>query len=189
MRLFVAIDFDDRSRRAIAAEQERIRRVVEGTHPRWTNPDQLHLTLAFLGEVDPALAEHLQRDLSEPVALQPFDLVLEGLGVFPSHGAPRALWIGARGGSTELLALHRELTARLGRRGIRLETRPFSPHLTIARWKASRPSDRHRVLQHATDRTIARVRVDHATLYHSRVSSKGAIYTSLAHAALTAGSG
>jgi hypothetical protein len=45
------------------------------------------------------------------------------------------------------------------------------------------------VLQHATDRPIARVRVDHATLYHSRVSSKGATYTSLAHAALTAGSG
>jgi 2'-5' RNA ligase len=189
MRLFVAIDLDDRSRAAIAAEQERIRRAAQATQPRWTNRDQLHLTVAFLGEVDPPLAELVQQDLAEPVALNPFDLVLGGLGVFPPHGAPRALWIGARSGSAELLALHQELSSRLARRAIPRETRPFSPHLTIARWKASRPSDRRRVLQHATDRAIARVRIDHATLYHSRLSSQGATYTRLAHAPLTASAG
>jgi RNA 2',3'-cyclic 3'-phosphodiesterase len=189
MRLFVAIDLDDRSRAAVAAEQERIRRVAEATHPRWTNPAQLHLTLAFLGEVGPGLAAHVQQDFAEPVALKPFDLLLGGVGVFPPHGAPRALWIGARGGSAELLVLQQELASRLVRRGIPLETRPFSPHLTIARWKASRPSDRRRVLQHATDRIIACVRIDHATLCQSRLSSQGATHTELARVALSGGSG
>jgi RNA 2',3'-cyclic 3'-phosphodiesterase len=189
MRLFVAVDLDEPSRAAVAAEQERLRRALrDATPPRWTNPDQIHLTLAFLGEVQPPVAAGLQDDFRAPLALDPFDLVLAGLGVFPPRGAPRALWICAREGASELHALHRAIAGWLTRRGIPLESRPFSPHLTIARWKTARPSDRGRVLRHASDGIVARLRVDHATLYQSRVSSAGAAYTELARATLTSGS-
>jgi 2'-5' RNA ligase len=186
MRLFVAIDLDDRARAAIAAEQDRIRRgLIHGTPPRWTPPDQMHLTLAFLGEVNPAIAAQLQEELSTPIALDAFELVFAGSGVFPPHGAPRALWIGTREGTAELQSLQREIGRRLAGRGIALESRPFTPHLTVGRWKSSRPSDRRRVLQHGRDKVIARLRIDHATLYQSRLSAQGSVYTELARATLT----
>jgi RNA 2',3'-cyclic 3'-phosphodiesterase len=129
----------------------------------------------------------LQADLNAPIVLEPFDVVFAGLGVFPPHGAPRALWIGAHQGVPELANLQREVADRVRRRDIALEQRPFSPHLTIGRWKSSRPSDRRRALIHGTDRTVARVHVDHATLYQSRLSSTGSSYTELARANLTTG--
>jgi 2'-5' RNA ligase len=186
MRLFVALDLDDRAREAIAHEQERLRRSIEGrTLPRWVKPEQMHLTLVFLGEVDGSKASSLQADLNAPIALEPFDIVFAGLGVFPPHGAPRALWIGAHQGAAELATLQRELVDRVRRRDIAIEQRPFSPHLTIGRWKSSRPADRRRALIHGTDRTIARLHVDHATLYHSLLTSAGSSYTELARANLT----
>lgn len=188
MRLFVAIDLDDRSRAAIAGEQVRIRKsLIDGTAPRWIDPAQMHVTLAFLGEVDPALAARLQSDLSAPAGQPAFDLVLAGIGVFPPHGAPRALWIGTREGASELRALQQEVAVRIAARGVALEARPFTPHLTIGRWKSSRPSDRRRILAYDGERVVARLRVDHATLYHSRVSAQGSIYTALARANLTTG--
>jgi 2'-5' RNA ligase len=186
MRLFVAVDLDDRARAAIAAEQSRLQRMLtEGSPPRWTAAEQIHLTLVFLGEIEPAVAELLQNDLAMPVPLDPFELVFAGIGVFPPRGAPRAQWVGAREGTTEQHAQQQALAATIARRGVALESRPFSPHLTIARWKRSRPSDRSRVLRRASDRTIARLRVDHTTLYHSRLSPQGSSYTELARATLT----
>lgn len=187
MRLFVALDLDAGSREAIAREQERLRRSIQSGNPRWVRPEQMHLTLVFLGEVGGSKASLLQADLNAPIALEPFDVVFAGLGVFPPHGAPRALWIGAHEGGAGLVSLQRELADRVRRSDIALDERPFSPHLTIGRWKSSRPSDRRHALIHGTDRTVARVHVDHVTLYHSSLSSAGSSYTELARANLTTG--
>ncbi len=186
MRLFAAVDLDDRSRDAIAAEQSRLRQLfTDGSPPRWTAPAHMHLTLVFLGEVAPPLAEALRDDFAAPVPQPPFELEFVNAGVFPPAGAPRALWIGVRDPAGGLQALQPALAARAAARGVPLEPRPFTPHLTIARWKRSRPSDRSRVLRHASPRVLARLRVDHATLYHSRLSAEGSTYTELARATLT----
>jgi len=145
----------------------------------------MHLTLVFLGEIEPARVDAMAAEISRPVEQPPFDLVFAGFGVFPPRGAPRALWIGARRGEAELRRLQETLAGRLERLGVARETRPFTPHLTLARWKSSRPSDRSRVLQSAHDRVVARVRIDHATLYHSRLSSGGSTYVELARATLS----
>jgi len=152
---------------------------------RWTAPEQMHLTLVFIGQVDEPTAAAIATDISEPVRMNPFDLSFAGLGVFPPRGAPRALWIGGGEGTQRVHELRDELDVRVRRRGVALDERPFSPHLTIARWRSSRPSDRHRVLTHASNRTITHLRVDHASLYHSRLSSAGSTYTELARANLT----
>jgi RNA 2',3'-cyclic 3'-phosphodiesterase len=186
MRLFLAVDLDDSSRQAIAREQERIRRASrDGSPARWAAPEQMHLTLVFIGQVDEPTAEAIATDVREPVTMQPFDLTFAGLGVFPPHGAPRALWIGAGAGAQLVHELRDELDARVRRRGVALEERPFKPHLTLARWRSARPSDRRRVLAHASDRTITHLHVDHASLYHSRLSSAGSTYIELARANLT----
>ncbi len=186
MRLFVAVELDEHSRAAIAEEQERLRPIAaQGSRIRWVQPDRLHLTLAFLGEVDGARAAAVIAALQPRVDRPSFELIFAGFGVFPPRGAPRALWIGIREGESELRELQHVVAERVTRLGIALEQRPFSPHLTFGRWKESRPSDRSGLADAWHARTIARTRIDHATLFESRVSSNGPAYTELARATLS----
>jgi 2'-5' RNA ligase len=188
MRLFIALDLNDDARAAIGAEQTRLAAALRGTSRssiRWVRPDHMHLTLVFLGEVDEARAEAVIEETRRDVALPPFDLMLAGAGVFPPRGAPNVLWIGVTAGAETAIALQAELTQRVARHGVTLETRPFRPHLTVGRWRDSRSADRDRVLT-AGDRVVARLHVDHATLYESRLSPAGLSYTPLARANLSA---
>jgi RNA 2',3'-cyclic 3'-phosphodiesterase len=152
---------------------------------KWVNPEHSHLTLVFLGDVDdarvPAVVEAIGRD----VALEPFQITLESIGVFPPRGAPRVLWIGVGAGASLVADLQREIARRVAALGIALEDRPFHPHLTLARWRDSRPADRGRALDAAPRGVVARARIDGATLYQSRLSSAGPSYTPLARANLT----
>jgi RNA 2',3'-cyclic 3'-phosphodiesterase len=186
MRLFVAVDLSRAAQDAMAAEQKRIAAALgrEGAPLKWVRPDQAHLTLVFLGSVDaarvPPLVEAVGRDLDAA----PFDMVIGGIGVFPSRGAPRAVWAGVAAGARELTGLHQALAARIVEQGVALEQRPFHPHLTLARWPGSRGADRGRALATARPDAIARQRVAWATLYESRISSSGATYHSLTRATL-----
>lgn len=186
MRLFVAVDLDDAARAAIVGEQRHLRGACEGGSPmRWVTADHLHLTLVFLGEVDSERAAEVVDTLRQPVEQPPFALVFEGVGAFPPHGAPRALWIGVSGGGAELAALQRTMADRVAGTGVALDSRPFRPHLTLARWKTSRSGDRQRALGAARSGVVARTPVAHATLYHSRVTNTGPTYIELARARLT----
>ena len=99
MRLFVAVDLSDDAREAIAAEQKRIAAALgcSKSSLKWVKPEQVHLTLVFLGSVDDRACRGCRRRRSaRDVDLAPFDMVLDGVGVFPPRGAPRVLWIGRR---------------------------------------------------------------------------------------------
>jgi 2'-5' RNA ligase len=187
MRLFVAVDIDQAARASIAGEQQRLRAVAEGGSAlRWVKSDQLHMTLVFLGEIEEVRAAAVIAAYDAPAAVAPFDLVFQGVGVFPARGAPRALWIGIGEGETQLSGLQRLLAARALELGVALDSRPFRPHLTLGRWKESRSSDRHRLVDQGRGGAIARVQVTCATLYRSQLSSSGPAYTPLAHVTLTA---
>ena len=190
MRLFIAIDLDEAARQAIAGEQTRLRATLGETRSQlsWVRPDHLHLTLVFLGEVAESDAHAATDAIGVAIAQRSFDLAFSGIGVFPPRGAPSVLWLGVTVGARESIDLQRQLADRARRLNIPLETRPFHPHLTLARWRTSRtsrPSDRTRMLDAGSDRVIARVRVEHATLYQSRLSPAGPTYTALARATLT----
>src|SRR5262249_16826306 len=158
MRLFLAIDLDDVSRAAIAKEQARLRTACEAGSPmRWVGPDQMHLTLVFIGQVDDERGARMGEAFARRVDRRAFDLMFGGIGVFPAPGAARALWVGTLEGHVELAALQRELAARAVQLGAVIEQRPFSPHLTIARWKSSKPSDRRRALAGAGGEPLARM--------------------------------
>jgi len=186
MRLFIAVDLSEDAREAIAAEQKRIASALGGTKTslKWVKSEQAHLTLVFLGSVDDGRVAAVVEAVGGDVDLAPFDMVLEGAGVFPPRGAPRVLWIGTTAGAAQLIELQRRLSARVAALGVELEGRPFHPHLTIGRWRESRPSDRSRALAAARPGSIARVRVEHATLYESRLSPSGAAYGALTRATL-----
>jgi len=187
MRLFIAIDLDDNARAAIAEEQRRLKTAMSesGSSMKWVRAEQMHLTLVFLGEVPEPSAPPIVDALNRPVDQSPFELVFSGIGVFPPHGAPNVLWIGAAAGADDSIELQRHLADRVRALGLAVERRPFHPHLTLARWKTSRGADRARARAAAHDRMVAAVHVGHATLYRSRLSSAGPSYTPLARATLT----
>jgi len=95
------------------------------------------------------------------------------------------VWVGVGGGAPEVTMLQREMASRVRGLGLALEDRPFSPHLTIGRWRESRPPDRDRAIGAGSQGVLARVRVESATLYESLLSSAGPAYRTLAHANLT----
>jgi 2'-5' RNA ligase len=191
MRLFVAADLPQDARDALAGTLKRLASTLGGSGGklRWVSAERAHLTLVFLGDVDeprvPAVVDAMSRDVSG----QPFDITLDTIGVFPPRGAPRVLWIGVGAGASEVTDLQREMTRRIGALGIPLEDRPFHPHLTLARWRESRSTDRDRALRSAPHGVVARARIEGATLYQSHLSSSGPSYTALARATLTRSAG
>jgi RNA 2',3'-cyclic 3'-phosphodiesterase len=181
MRLFVAIELDDEARAALQAEQRRIRMALgDSGGPSWMRAERMHVTLAFIGEVDAARLAAIRRAVDMPIDRAAFVMSLEGLGVFPPRGAPRVGWIGATEGTGGIVAVQRTIADRLHDAGVELEARPFHPHVTLVRWRDARPRDAARVRTIAATGEIARVRVDHVTLFESRQSAGGAVYTALA---------
>jgi 2'-5' RNA ligase len=187
MRLFIAADLPDTVRDALAAEQKRISAALAGSGSslKWVKPEHAHLTLVFIGNVEdtrvPAVVEAIAGDVDVPA----LDAVFEGAGVFPPRGAPRVLWIGVSSGAPELVDLQRVLAARIAALGLPIEDRAFNPHLTLARWRESRPSDRDRAAAAAPRGVVARAHIDSVTLYQSRLSPAGPTYTALVRANLT----
>jgi RNA 2',3'-cyclic 3'-phosphodiesterase len=198
MRMFVAVDLDEATRAVVAQEQRSITRRVTSSSIRLVEPAQVHLTLAFLGEVAPPLSDQVTEAMRQPfTGIAPFRLALGGVGMFPPRGAPRILWLGLIDGARPMITLQAAVARRLDALGVTLEDRAFSPHVTIGRWRDARPSDRRAVenienvetvANDPSRGTLARMLVDHVTLFESRLSSKGASHFPLAEAQLSTSS-
>lgn len=130
-RLFVALELPEALRRAVGELQSGLRGA------RWLDEDALHLTLAFIGEVDGSAVRRIETAL-EDVAALPLQLELHGLGHFPPRGAPRVLWVGASPKET-LEPLAKAIRRGLAGAGYPPERRRFSPHVTIARFRHPPP--------------------------------------------------
>ena len=186
MRLFVAIDLDEGARQAIGAEQQRLAKALGADQsPTWVQPTRMHVTLAFFGDIGDAKAREVIDAMSPDLDVSPFAAVFDRFGVFPARGRPRVLWLGVGEGAREMAEVQRRVTDRLDRLDVALEPRPFHPHLTLARWRTSRPADGQRALSADRHADVARVIVDHVTLYHSRLTSAGSTYAALSRATLT----
>ena len=185
-RTFISLDLSNEAREALRRELRRLERALPGV--RMTDPASLHLTLAFLGELeDEALATIIA--LTGEVARQspPFRLALKGLGVFGPPTSPRVVWAGVGGDTRRLLALQRRLADALEAQGYPREQRPFAPHLTLAR--LSRPLDeaaylRLRALLDARAPQSANWPVAEVQVMRSELSALGARYTALSIAQL-----
>jgi RNA 2',3'-cyclic 3'-phosphodiesterase len=186
MRLFAAIDLDDAARAAIADEQRRLMRALgRGDRSlKWVRPEQMHLTLVFIGNVDDGRAPPLVDAMREDIGMKPFTVAFAGTGVFPPHGAPSVLWLGVSRGASEAVGVQRIVADRLEKLGVAREHRAYYPHLTLGRWRASRASDRRRAAEASREDEVARIDVDGVTLYRSHLSSQGSTYEALARARL-----
>jgi 2'-5' RNA ligase len=129
--------------------------------------------------------------LGETLPVAPFDVALGHLGVFPPHGPPRVFWVAVERGREALSAIHRELGRRLTAAGVAIETRPFSPHLTLARVRDGEQARARRVAGRLGGIEVAAIgwRVDRVTLYHSDLSGPAPRYDVVRHVALSPPSG
>ncbi len=137
MRTFIAIEIPAAIKMELAKLQAELRRT--GADVGWTNPDNIHLTLRFLGEIEEARLTGLKQLCVEIAAeFQPFTLRLKDTGYFPNFKQPRVLWAGLAGEISIAQELQRRLEAGLTALGFDPEDKPFKPHLTIGRVKSSK---------------------------------------------------
>ena len=172
MRLFFALRFPQETVQAICQVQQRLRNYAPNA--RYPGPENLHLTLAFLGEVTPGHLADTQEALDSlrPV---PMTLCLSQVGSFSQRGG--ALWWLGPETCPKLFALQEELAFQLRRRGFSIEPKTFLPHITLAR-KVAFPGERPTeevLLPKAIQVPCRRV-----SLMRSQLTPQGAIYTELA---------
>jgi 2'-5' RNA ligase len=142
LRTFIGVDIDKAIRDRTVALQETLGQ--SGTDVKWVEPDNLHVTLLFLGEVSDRDMPDVCRVVAEASAKQPvFRMSVERAGCFPNPRRPRVLWVGVGEGTQELCALHDRLEPPLLELGCyRREERQYTPHITLGRVKSDRPTDK-----------------------------------------------
>jgi len=181
MRLFIAVELDENIRRRAARVAEDLAVQLEPRGGRrsvtWVAPQNLHLTLRFLGEVSAPAAQEVAHRLEAPFTTPAFDLSVSGVGAFPPSAPPRVIWLGVVEGAAALAGLHEEVEARLSGLGFERDDRPFRSHLTLGRVKAGLGPRWRDALAAAKDTGVGRCRIDHLTLFESRLSSAGPTYT------------
>lgn len=185
MRCFIAIDIDQPLRREIARLQDDLRRQVDvkSSEAKWVEPDNIHLTLKFLGEVRDREITDVCRLLEQTAADHPpFSLDVQGVGTF---GRPaRVLWIGIAPHDA-LAALQQDLDQRLADAGWPKDEKKFSAHLTLCRIKSPRAA---KAIQNAArDRAaqqLGSVSVDSVCVYKSDLTSTGPLYTLISRSML-----
>lgn len=187
-RCFVAIDLEDPARRAVGAYLGDLRATIPGV--AWTRPGNLHLTLAFLGDVPatsvPDLAARLARALAGTAC---FTARVVGVGAFPSLARPQVLWVGVAAPPLRGLADAVQRTCEAA--GFPRERRPFRPHVTLGRVRTrtrGAGSDLG-LLGRDGDRDFGAAPVGRVTLYRSELAKGGARHAPLATFALAGGGG
>lgn len=179
-RLFVAVDPDERTRRRLAKMLEALKGAVG--RARWTasfpRPENLHLTLKFLGTVEAARLPEIGQQIARVGSTDRFEIAFEGLGAFPSRSRPRILWVGVTQGAEALKSLAEQVDRYFAEVGFEPEGREFKPHLTLARLKTARGSATS-VLENVSPREAGSSPVTEITLYRSELGPGGSRYTPL----------
>ncbi|MCY9658024.1 RNA 2',3'-cyclic phosphodiesterase [Paenibacillus anseongense] len=131
-RLFVGIRLPQETQRELALVAAALKERLP--FQKWTHPQDVHVTLSFLGDASAEKAQALAHDLRQlAAAALPLTLHADGLGVFGPPAAPSVLWAGVAGDLDALAALQREVAGACARQGFPAEARAYRPHLTLAR--------------------------------------------------------
>jgi 2'-5' RNA ligase len=184
IRSFVAIELEYELREELAQIQESLRHRGIAGQVRWVNPQAIHLTLKFLGDVPVDRIEEIGLALTKASErVDPFDIGLDGLGCFPTASRPTVIWVGVREDTGTLGRLQSSIEGSLSALGYEPEKRKYKPHLTLGR--VSRhigKSDRRHlgdVVQTHDAGTLGGMQVREVSLMRSDLSPQGARYTRL----------
>ena len=183
MRAFFGIPVPDDVKTQLAAAVQRL--APQANEVTWCKRDQFHVTLAYLGEVSPAILPHVTAVAERVCAAQSaFTCEASGFGFFGTKRNPKTLWAGIAP-TAEWDVLYERLWAELTKFGFKNKEPAFRPHITLGR---CRESARNQAVVQAMDADEATAfgdwEVKRVTLYESRLTPHGAVYRNLAHAPL-----
>ncbi|MCX7837840.1 MAG: RNA 2',3'-cyclic phosphodiesterase [Anaerolineae bacterium] len=189
IRTFIAIELNDALHRALADVQARLKRDTVARAIRWVAPENIHITLKFLGDVDAARIPALERAIAQVCNdFAPFTLTIGGAGAFPNMRKPNVIWVGARGQVDVAARLAEHIDAACATFGFAREERAFTPHLTLGRVKRdASPSERQRIgalIEAARIGDVGELRVERVAVMKSDLTPEGSVYTRLAECVL-----
>jgi 2'-5' RNA ligase len=179
IRAFIAFEMPPEITAHLKDLQEALR--SQGMKLRWVRPENIHLTLKFLGDISPGQIDKLNSALiSTASENNSVTLRAKGLGVFPSLKSARVLWVGLTGGSETLSRIHHDLENRLELFGFEREHRAFKAHLTLARVKQKLPyKTLFAALETLKGFETETFDLDKLILFKSELKPSGAVYTPL----------
>ena len=188
IRCFIAVEIDETIRQEISRVQQRLQKELRGNESgiKWVPPENIHLTLKFLGNVTdqdiPEICDAVSRAASE---FQPFSFGVGTCGCFPPNRPARVLWIGITEGQPELKQLAKRVDHWLNKLGFPLEKRAFSGHLTLARIRQPNAGKAvSRVVSESSVGTPGQQDLSEITVFQSDLKPGGPVYTALHHAPL-----
>ena len=183
IRSFIAIELPDEVKQALAQLQAQLK---TGKQPpvKWVDPYSVHLTLKFLGNIAVDKTSEITGAIEKAAqGVPPFQLEVKDLGVFPNFRRVRVVWVGISGEVAQLSQLQKRIESNLSPLGFASESRPFMPHLTLARVREQASP----IEQQSFGQLIANTRfegvygfsVDSINLMRSQLTSEGAIYSQI----------
>jgi 2'-5' RNA ligase len=188
-RMFIAIHLPPDVLAGLTKIQDDLKERAPSRTVKWVNPQGIHLTLKFLGDVAVIKRDSIQRALTQAVQDHAsFDLAAGGLGCFPNARQPRVVWVGMHQNLQALARLHDSVEENMTPLGYPPENRPFNPHLTLGRTR--REANRSDLAQlgelvtHTPANSRYPFRVEAVSLFRSELKSTGAVYTELLRAPL-----
>ena len=180
MRLFVALELNPK---VIVNLTELVRRLGPYAPLRWVHPQNMHVTLKYVGDWQVNRLDEIIHSLSEvrlPASEPVLNVSLAGLGFFPNARSPRVFWADAEN-TTALRQLHSRVDAALQPLGIAPEVRPYHPHLTLARIAEEISLDNlYRAIEDLPTREYGLINPDQFVLFESSVTPAGPIYRKVA---------
>jgi len=186
IRTFIAIPITAAIRDRLIGLQKSL--TLAAPDANWVEPETMHVTLLFLGEVDDRELPAVCRAVQNTVAEQPeFPLSLEGLGCFPNARRPRVLWVGLGMGTQEVVTVHDALEAPLLDLGCyRREERKYTPHVTLGRLQGDAPGDAlaQALAKHQSFKA-GELTVDELHVMSSELTAHGPVYAVLSRAKLS----
>ncbi len=192
IRTFIAIELDAAHHRALTALQARLKRDRAARGVRWVAPENIHLTLKFLGDLESSRLPDLQRAVADVCAgTAPFALRISGAGAFPNPQRPNVIWVGISGDLERAAMLAQEIDAACAALGFAREARAFSPHLTLGRVQRDAAlGDRQKIgamIANANVGELGALRVERIAVMKSELRPGGSVYTRLGDAGLLGG--
>lgn len=179
LRSFIAIELPETAQSALSDLQGELKKY--GADVRWVKPENIHLTLKFLGDVEENIVEGIIDSLKGTCDKHStFSLELSGIGVFPNKKSPRVLWVGLTG-SKILPVVQQEIDIEMATMGFKREKRRFAPHLTLGRFKSSfGKKDLLDKVSSDMNTEFGLIEVNSVSLMRSNLGPAGAKHTTIA---------
>jgi len=179
IRSFLAIELP----KPILKKIEEVQGDLRSTHAdvRWVNPEKIHLTLKFFGNIEESRIDPIFKSIEEPIQnTLLFSLKVRGVGAFPQLKNPRVIWMGLVDGREVLVSLQKQIEIQLGKIGFQPEDRPFHPHLTLGRMRSSRGKEELvGKMERHKEEEFGDLQVERVVLFKSDLKPSGPIYTPL----------